>query len=59
MIEVFCVAAVIYVAVDVLGLAYLIRRLGGVRATIQQIRYWNQGGLDDDTDARSCDCGEC
>ena len=60
MIDVLCVAAVIYVAVDLLGSAYLVRRIGGVRATIRQIRYWNQGGFDDDTDTgETCDCGDC
>ncbi len=47
--EVFCAIAVIYVAVDLLGSAYLVRRFGGVRATIRQIR-WVQGGLVDDDD---------
>lgn len=60
MMEVFCAIAVIYVAVDLLGSAYLVRRIGGIRATIQQIRYWNRGEYDDEPVADdSCDCGEC
>ena len=60
MMEVFCAIAVIYVVVDLLGSAYLVRRIGGVRATIRQIRYWSQGGFDDDTDTGDdCNCGEC
>lgn len=49
MMELFCAIAVIYVAVDLLGSAYLVRRNGGIRATIRQIRFV-QGGLIDDDD---------
>ena len=49
MMELFCAIAVIYVVVDILGSAYLVRRIGGVRATIQQIRYWNKGEFDDES----------
>ena len=56
MFEVLCGIAVIYVAVDLLGSAYLIRRFGGIRATIQQIRY-QQGWADDEHDD-DCGCGE-
>lgn len=57
MIEVLCTIAVIYIAVDLLGSAYLIRRFGGIRGTVAQIRSnWNQatGDYDDDD---TCDCG--
>ncbi len=59
MFEVLCSIAVIYVAVDLLGSAYLIRRLGGIRATMSHIqRNWNQAtGGDDDERDDSCDCG--
>ena len=55
MIEVLCTIAVIYVAVDLLGSAYLVRRFGGIRATVRQIRY-QQGWADDERDDTS-DCG--
>ncbi len=58
MTEVLCAIAVIYVAVDLLGSAYLVRRFGGIRATIQQIR-WVRGGLiDADDDDESYDDGD-
>jgi len=59
MTEVLCAIAVIYVAVDFLGSAYLVRRLGGVRATMSQIRWnWRQAtGGDDDERDDTCDCG--
>lgn len=59
MMEVFCAIAVIYVAADLLGSAYLVRRIGGIRATIRQIR-WVQGGLidADDNESESYDDGE-
>lgn len=56
MFEVLCAIAVIYVAVDLLGSAYLVRRFGGIRATIQQIRY-QQGWVRDDHEDDTCDCG--
>ena len=54
MFEVLCAMAVIYVAVDLLGSAYLIRRYGGLKATLRLIR--NQQGWDDDENACDCDC---
>jgi hypothetical protein len=58
MIEVLCTIAVIYIAVDLLGSAYLIRRFGGIRGTVAQIRSnWAQATGDYDDDDDTCDCG--
>ncbi len=63
MIEVFCVGAVIYVTLDLLGSAYLIRRLGGFRATWQQvmvnIRSESEDRYGDECPEEECDCGSC
>ncbi len=56
--EVFCAIAVIYVAVDLLGSAYLVRRFGGIRATIRQIRFVQGGLVDDDDEASEYDDGD-
>lgn len=59
MFEVLCTIAVIYIAVDLLGSAYLIRRFGGIRGTVAQIRSnWAQATGDyDEYDDDTCDCG--
>lgn len=56
MFEILCAIAVIYVAVDLLGSAYLIRRYGGVKATLRMIRF-TRGWIQDERDSDTCDCG--
>lgn len=60
MFEIICVIGVIYVTVDLLGSAYLVRRFGGFRATWRQVKAnirsdWRTDDGDECPD-ENCDC---
>lgn len=65
MIELLCVIGVIYVTVDLLGSAYLVRRFGGFRATWRQVKAnirsdWRTTDGDECTCySGSCECDDC